>query len=342
MLRQKLMLTLGVLVVVLLGATVTAALLLQDVLNDMSHINDVAINTTTNTCALSTRITAIEVELNELRLLRKTHLDHLITETEALRREVTEMGEIYLMREEGQENYERLCEVLPDFLDEVGALATTQDPELSTAHADAALVASIAVRKEIAALVRIAQGHAGEEQQSVTRKFRRTLLGVLLVFLIVINVAIVLLFRAAGMVLKPIDELVEASRRLAKQEFDHRVELRGNDEFDELGRAHNRLAAELQQMEQRKLEALQQMGRTLRHELNNAMAIISLQVELAERTSSGTQDLVQPLTQIRDTLERIRTTVDGLTQIRRIVLTEYLAGTQMLDLERSIGDDSHS
>ncbi len=287
MLRKKLMLTLGVLVAVLLGAAVTAAVLLQDVLNDMSHINDVAIYTTNTTSALSTRITFIEVELNELRLLRKTHLDNLIIETEALRTKVEALGEIYLMREEGREEYARLREALPGFLDEVGALATTQDPELSIAHADAALVASIAVRKEIAALVGIAQRHAGEEQQTVTRKFRRTLLGVLVVFVAVINIATLLLFRAAGMVLKPIDDLVEASRRLASQEFSHRVELQGNDEFDELGQAHNRLAAELQQMEARKLEALQQMGRTLSHELNNAMAIISLQVELAERTSGG-------------------------------------------------------
>lgn len=339
MLRKKLMLTLGVLVLVILGAAVTASLLLQDVLSDLSRINDVALRTTTNACALSTKITAIEVELNEIRLQREMHLDDLITQVEALREDVAELGDAPIVQAAGAGPYAQLREVLPEFIDMVGALATTHDPELSVAHANAALEASIAVRREIAALVRIAQDAAGAEQQGVTQKFRLTLLGVLAVFLVVINAAIFLLLRAATMVLRPIDELVEASRRLARQEFDHRVALKRQDEFDELGRAYNQLAEQLQEIEQRKLEALQQMARTLSHELNNAMAIISLQVELAERTSGGAQELVQPLVQIRTTLERMRTTVDALTRIRRIVLTDYLEGTQMLDLERSIEDD---
>ncbi len=339
MLRKKLMLTLGFLVLCILAAAVTASMLLQDVLADLGHINDVALRTTADACRLSTKVTAIEVELNEIRLQQETHLDDLITQVEALRSEVEELGRAEVVRTQGAEHYARLQEVLPQFVGEVGALATTHDPQLSIEHANAALEASIAVRQETAALVRIAQDYASDAQQTVTRKFRNVLLGVLAVFLVVINVAIVLLLRAATMVLRPIDELVEASRRLARQEFDHRVELMRNDEFDQLGRAYNRLAEQLQEIEERKLEALQQMARTLSHELNNAMAIISLQVELAERTSGGAQELLEPLVQIRTTLERMRTTVEALTRIRRIVLTDYLEGTQMLDLERSIEDD---
>ena len=105
--------------------------------------------------------------------------------------------------------------------------------------------------------------------------------------------------------------------------------------IDELAHAYNNLAAQLQANEQRKLEMLGQVALALNHELNNAAEIIELQLQLAGRQSSGNPSLEKCARQIRDSLNRMTRTVDLLKQVRRIVLTDYVSGVKMLDLERS-------
>lgn len=160
-------------------------------------------------------------------------------------------------------------------------------------------------------------------------------------FVVVINVAVTFLSGIAGMILKPIDRLVDASRRLAREEFDHRVEVGAReDEFSELGRAYNSLATQLQANEARKIETLQQVARTLNHELNNAIAIIQFQLALAARASGAAGSALDAsrLREIQQALSRMSSTVAALTRVRRIVLTDYLSGVKMLDLEASVAE----
>ena len=336
MLRRKLLLMLGSLVALLLAAAVCALLLLQDVLEDLNHVSSAALTGTTRTSMLGATITTIEAELNEIHLERETHLDRLIDTVETLNEQVRDLGQFFFIREDGASNYRRLLEFMPIFVRHVGDLATTRDPELAAAHADLALEASVALRKEIAALGNISQAHAEREQQQVTVKFRWMVHGVAIVFLLVINISIMVLLRAATMILKPVDRLVEASRRLAQEEFDYRVDVAQQDEFDELARAYNGLAEQLQLNEQRKIETLHHVARTLNHELNNAASIIELQLKLLARNSQGEQSMAKPLGQIHETLKRMSDTVNALKRIRRIVLTDYLEGVKMLDLKRSV------
>ncbi|UCD75167.1 MAG: HAMP domain-containing protein [Phycisphaerales bacterium] len=339
MLRRKLMLMLGSLVGLLLIAAIATVLLMQNVLDDLSHVSTSALSGATQTSRLGSTITRVEAELNEIRLQEEAHLDELIDAVETLNEQVRDLGTFYVMRDEASEHYQHLQELLPVFVRHVGDLATTQDEELTTAHTELALRASVAMRETIATLGHISQEHAQREQRMVTNKVRWVALGMALVFLLVINISIMVLLRAANMVLSPVDRLVEASRRLAREEFDHRVELTQRDEFEELGRAYNSLAEHLQLNEQRKLETLHHVARTLNHELNNAISIIDLQLKLLTRGNDGNHGVAKPLRQINETLGRMSETVSALQRVQRIVLTDYLEGVPMLDLERSLEEE---
>lgn len=169
--------------------------------------------------------------------------------------------------------------------------------------------------------------------------FRWLVLILALVFIVVINVSIVVLLRAAAMVTRPMDKLIEGTRELGKGRFDHRVRIEQDDEFGELARAYNSLAADLETGEQRKLEMIGQVALTLNHELNNALSTIELQLQLLGRQSNDAKGVEKYSRQIRESLARMAATVEALKRVRRIVLTDYISGVKMLDLERSVRDN---
>ena len=175
------------------------------------------------------------------------------------------------------------------------------------------------------------------EYISLVNRFQWIVLGLSIVFLIVINVSVVMLLRTAGMVLQPVERLIEGTRELAHENFSHRVSIEQNDEFGELAQAYNHMADQLQASERRKLETLGQVALTLNHELNNAMAIISLQLQLLSRHGGNGRDIEGYAKQIHESLARMASTVDSLKRVRRIVLTDYVGGEKMLDLQRSLG-----
>lgn len=211
-----------------------------------------------------------------------------------------------------------------------------------------AVSAVLAVWALQAMLGNLEQGVAGEdlrrEAQHALHNFRWLVLGLALLFLVLINLSVMILLRMGAMVLRPVQELVDATRQLAQGHFEHRVCLRGDDEFGQLAAAFNELAQQLESNEQRKMDVLSQVALMLNHELNNCMAIISLQTRLLSRESIGRPQVEEHLRQIRGGLERMETTVKSLRDVRRIVLTDYVQGVKMLDLERSVrpeNDDAH-
>jgi signal transduction histidine kinase len=174
----------------------------------------------------------------------------------------------------------------------------------------------------------------------VAADFRNRVLALSVVFLVVMNVSVLVLLRTAGMVLRPVDALLEATRQLGRERFDYRVQIEQHDEFGELARAYNSLAAQLQANEQRKLETLGQVALTLNHELNNAMSVIELQVQLLSRQSGAGPAAEKYARQIHGSLDRMGRTLDALKHVRRIVLTDYTSGVKMLDLTRSVQEDA--
>jgi signal transduction histidine kinase len=84
------------------------------------------------------------------------------------------------------------------------------------------------------------------------------------------------------------------------------------------------------------MDVLVQVSRTLNHELNNAIAIIELQLTLLQESIGSPDSIEKCLRQIRENLHRMTRTVQSLKEIRRVVLTEYPSGEKMLDLEQSL------
>jgi signal transduction histidine kinase len=167
---------------------------------------------------------------------------------------------------------------------------------------------------------------------------RWLVLALAIVFLLIINVAVAVLLRTGAMVVRPVEALVAATRELGRENFAYRARLDAHDtggEFDELARAFNALAEKLQASEQRKIETLHQVALAMNHDLNNAVSIIELQLHLMSRRAAGDPPAERSLRQIHQSLERMTGTVQALRNARRIVLTDYVAGVKMLDLERS-------
>jgi signal transduction histidine kinase len=193
----------------------------------------------------------------------------------------------------------------------------------------------MAMREQVRKISQEAREHARHEQTELVEYFRWLVLGMAMAFLLVINISIIMLLRGAGMVLKPMQELVEGGRQLVSQQFGHRTHLERNDEFSELAEVYNYLAERVQTHEQQRMETIKQISRTLNHELNNAMATIELQLEVLGRQADGDDGFEKHLRQIRQSLQRMAKTVESLKSIRRIVLTDYVPGVQMLDIDRS-------
>ncbi len=337
MLRRKLLIILGALVLLLLGVSVTAVILLQGVLGDLKHLREQATATVDDVSHLSGQIGVIQIELYRLQLKEQRHLDILLDAAEQMQMQVDRVGEHYVIEEdETKEAFNDLKKRLPVFYRNVGLLATAQDDSLARQYNQMALTDAVEINRDILRMSQFVRAHADREQQDLVSRFRSLALGLSVAFLILINGSIIILLRAAEMILRPVEKLVAASRALAQEKFDHRVSMDRRDEFGELAAAYNSLAEQLQANEQRKLEMIGQVALTLNHELNNAMAIIELQLELMKRNARGEQNQEKYLRQIRESLERMSDTVESLKRVRRIVLTEYVEGMKMLDLKKSV------
>jgi HAMP domain-containing protein len=225
--------------------------------------------------------------------------------------------------------YARLTDLLPAFIGSRRDLAPGADTGALSGKVHATI-------DELATSLR---RHVADEQMHVARYFRAIVLALTLAALVMVNVAVIVLLRTAQMVLKPVGALVEGSRQLAAEHFDHRVLVDQGDEFGELAQAYNHLAERLQANEERRTETLRQLAVTLNHGLNNAMSIIELQLGLLDRQSGGNPTLRNHLREIRGCLGRMTDIVASLKHIRRVVLTDYAPGQKMVDLERSVESD---
>lgn len=343
MLRRKLLAILGSLVLLLLGVAIAAIFLLQGLLGDLRHVRGDSLGMVDQVSRLSSNVALIQIELYRLQLGSERHLDTLVARAEQIQRLMDEMGKHYTVQDGfAGEQFGKLKQRLPRFFSSVSALATSQDADLARQHNQEALSAAVEMNQAVLEISQFIRDYADAEQAHLISRFRWIVLGLGVAFLVLINASIIILLRAAEMVLRPIDRLVEASRALAEEKFETRVVLERTDEFGELAQAYNSLAENLQASEGRKLEMLGQVALALNHELNNAMAIIELQLELLNRSAKGNQGHEKYLRQIRESLKRMTAAVGALKRIRRIVLTDYVAGVQMLDLEKSSEPEPNS
>lgn len=337
MLRRKLLLTLGSLVAMLLVAAIGAILMLQSVLMELAKINEEAAASNQASAAMAASLSLIDAEINRLMLGNSDRdLVALKQEGQGIDEQARSLDKvIHASAPELRESQRRIETAVPMLTEAIETLDGSPDQ----AGLTAILQDTSGIREFLATFDALSRQQTELAHEQLVTRFRTMIVGMGLLFLVLINVSIVVLIHAATMILKPVNALMESSRRLAREDFDHRVDLHRHDEFGELALSYNHLAEQLQHNEQRKIETLQQVARTMNHELNNALSVIELQLRRIEKSQQECRGLEKPLRQIHETLRRIGKTVDALKRVRRIVLTDYVSGVKMLDLERSVEEE---
>ncbi len=327
MLRRKLLIRIGLLVACFVLGAAVAIYLLQDTVPEIDRINADTVALVDGVNTLSDRVAQIENARDGLGVLRAPGGE---SPEEALMRTFAQVGThpaIAIAGSPQAQAYQRLRQFLPDFVAN-SASSSTQD-RIARAH----------VQSTLGDLARAVRAYVASEQGVFGRYLRWLVLGLTLSALVMVNVSVFVLLRTAHLVLKPVGELVQGSRELAAEHFDHRVRVEQQDEFGELARAYNRLAEQLGANEERKAETLRQLAVTINHDLNNAMATIEMQLSLLDRESGRDKNLARYFRDIQSTLARMSGRVASLKNIRRVVLTDYVDGQKMVDLEQSMTPD---
>lgn len=322
MLRRKLLIRIGLLVACFVAGAVLAIYLLQDAIPDIDRINRDAVALIDGAHTVGECAAEIEDARDGIPAAPGAEPPDL-----RLRAALAQLGEHRAVRAAGTPQavaFQNVQALLPAFL----APAAAPSPESRASRA--------AMRAALRDLTRSLRAYVADEQAWFGRYFRGLVLGLTLAALVMVNVAVFVLLRTAQVVLKPVGELVAGSRELAAERFEHRVRVEQEDEFGELAQAYNRLAEQLQANEERKAETLRQLAVTLNHDLNNAMATIEMQLQLLDRQSGSSTSLARYFRDIQTVLSRMGKTVSSLKHIRRVVLTDYVDGQKMIDLEQSV------
>jgi signal transduction histidine kinase len=341
MLRRKLLIVFGLIVTLLLVTGVGAVWALQSLLGRLHHVQTEAWDVMDHAHELALAIGDVELELNNLDARRQSRLDQLLNALERAQTHLQLVSEDYAAKlPENAPLVRKINSELLGFTKQVSELATSPDPAWAARLRDAAIHGAIDLRLDILTLGRAAKAHGDIEQAELTARFRTTVLILAGVFIVVLNLSVIALVRIAGMIVRPVDRLVAATEALAQERFDHRVEMLTRDEFGVLARAFNNLAERLGANERRKLEALQQLAIALNHELNNVASMISMQIQLIDRQAGGNPQFDKFKRQIQESLGRMTRTLESIKHLRRIVLTDYIAGVKMLDIERSTAEET--
>ncbi len=344
MLRRKLLLVLALLTVLMLGTALLSMLMMQGVLRDMEHINTVALLGTSASRTIGEQLDQIETELDRWPADRPTtdtptDAASLWALTNALEQQLDTLSNSYHMDLGVQGPVPGLAHALND-LEKKIAQATRSDPANAARLAREARMLTRQMRLRVHDLAEFGFEYMKAEQHDLTRRFRWTAISLAIIFVVLMNVSIFVLFRAAALVIRPVDQLLEASRHLAREDYGYRVDIGKNDEFHELAQGFNHLAEQLELNEERKIETLRQVARTLNHELNNAIGIIELQLRMVSKSPGYDDTSSQQLQRIHDALRHMNQTVSSLTQVRRVVLMDYIEGVKMLDIKLSTQPDA--
>jgi len=159
-------------------------------------------------------------------------------------------------------------------------------------------------------------------QQLVLNRLNR---GVIIAGLLAGVLGLVLSTGLAYTLLRPVQELTVAARKLADGDLSHRVEIRGEDELATLGHTFNQMADSLQQAE----ESRRAMTADIAHELRTPLAVQRANLE-------ALQDGIYPLTveNLTPVIEQNHLLTHLVEDLRTLALTD--AG--QIELERSLTD----
>ncbi|HTW94033.1 MAG TPA: HAMP domain-containing protein [Tepidisphaeraceae bacterium] len=334
MLRHRLLLWVVPLVCVLLATAIVGVWLMEGTLDQVNYLNDTVMVTMEKANDFVIAIRDIRRGLNELQLGHKDQ-GQIPAAMKSAVQLLADIHESPIVQQSAiRPRLQSVDRQMPAFQALIDGLFGP-NANVTPVRTDAAMKAANALDGVATPIGQMVRDQAHTEHQELSSRFRWLVLSIAAVSMVAINMLILVLLRMASMILPPVDALVQAARELGREHFDTRVQWTGVDEFGQLARAYNQMAEQLQAAEGRRIEVLGQVALALNHEMNNIINIIELQLKLVKRHAGDSDALEENLRQIADGLARMTRAVSALRQARRIILTDYVGGAKMLDLERS-------
>jgi nitrogen fixation/metabolism regulation signal transduction histidine kinase len=175
-------------------------------------------------------------------------------------------------------------------------------------------------------------------RNSVGRAKDRLIYSLLLLLAMVGYVAVILKWK----ILDPMKTLKQGALEIGKGSLGYQVNISSRNEIGELADVFNRMSVQLDEkrnaeMRLKRLEAIEQIVRSVNHEINNPLMIISGNAEyLLAVMEGGDEGLRNKLDHIISEVRRIFMVTQRLKEIKEPVTESYI-GThdQMIDLLRS-------
>ncbi|MCC6784540.1 MAG: sensor histidine kinase [Planctomycetes bacterium] len=176
-----------------------------------------------------------------------------------------------------------------------------------------------------------------QELFATVRDFDRVLIG-LTVF--VVGTLVVWSLLVSRAILRPVRDLAQATRDIARGDVDVRVRVRGRDELAALARSFNGMSAQLAQSREQLRQAAQEaawaeMARQVAHEIKNPLTPMRMSAQLVQRARRDGDPRVQEL------VDRLaRTVIEQTDQLARIA-TDFrqFAGKRDLELAEFSADE---
>jgi CHASE3 domain sensor protein len=175
-------------------------------------------------------------------------------------------------------------------------------------------------------------------RNSVGRAKDRLIYSLLLLLAMVGYVAVILKWK----ILDPMGKLKQGAMEIGKGSLGYQVNVTSRNEMGELAEVFNHMSLQLDQkrnaeMRLKRLEAIEQIVRSVNHEINNPLMIISGNAEFLLAVLEGADEsLRSKLDSIIAEVHRIFLVTQRLKEIREPITQDYIgAKDQMIDLARA-------
>lgn len=175
-------------------------------------------------------------------------------------------------------------------------------------------------------------------QATITRAKHRLLYSMVLLTLMLAYVAYILQWKILG----PLSLLENGAVQIGRGFLDYRVQVQSRSEIGDLADVFNTMADKLSrsrenEMRLKRLDAIQQLVRSVNHEINNPLMIISGNAEyLLTVLNTKDEGVKEKLDTIVAEVRRIFLVTQQLKEIKELVTSNYTSDQdQMIDLARS-------